>query len=331
MPQWQNAQNPNWWLRWVGQPGNGRWVIGQWPADAQQGQPPDRGWAQQPQQKDPVGEFQEPIGDVQGEPWTWQHDYVLEDCTTGQRYILVGSASRLWPRDSVIRWKLGDTVHCAKVISMWDWRDLPEVENPHIYIYEDYFWTCDECYAIDRVVQDCDGARRFLLEGNSYYQWPTGHVVKWMDPQGQIHCSRILSLQETWYHEKLSVGAWAYLMLLDSCDRCKNDECPSQLSCPSQPSQPWCSPYYACLCASGVILPSSAVGVYPIQSGTVGGKCWWKKGDWIIYFSPGAGTWFLFNLNNPDLYWYRSSSDPVGVYQPHPNHTAGYAFVGKTP
>jgi len=92
MPQWQNAQNPNWWIRW--EPGNGRWVIGQWPQNAQQGDPPQQGWAKpqqqagQPPNQNPVGEFPDNIGDVDGVAQTTSADYFLQECNdqSGQAF-----------------------------------------------------------------------------------------------------------------------------------------------------------------------------------------------------------------------------------------------------
>lgn len=345
MPQWQSARDPYWLIRWVlfgDLPGWGRWVLGWWPPNAQQGAPPQRGFAQRPPQQgqppknNPIGEFPEQIGDVEGEASAHTADYVLQDCTeTEKYYLLENSGFQQWPLNSVIRWTEGGAFRCGKVIDFPP--DLPGVTRVKNWrAFSTIFYNCNNCGS-DYILAECGREhQRYLLRGSgSRYYWEPGQVIKWAGPflEMDMHCGKVLPFTDSMhYTHEYSENGWVYLGTMDSCEECGASGCPSNPSCPSYPAQPPSCEYYCpCLKVSGTLTPSDAQGVYTVQETLLNGYCWWKKDNWAIYYWSGSpARWYLVNLNNQEQYWHRSGAGnpPWGVYTPNYPAVDGFAYVG---
>lgn len=336
MPQWQNAQHPNWWIRWVPLPNNpqqGRWVIGQWPLDAQQGQQPQRGWGHrppaegEPPQQNPIDEFLEQIGDVGGVPQVITVDYLIQDCTDLNSFVeLVNSGQFRWPVDQVIKWADAQgRVHCGRVA------DLPvqgiKVQQWQLIGLEK---NCQAC-GTDVVVADCNlPEKKYRLQGSGSLGLQPGQVIVWVaNPGGSLweefHCGTVQDRSDICTHDA-SPGAWAFGKVVPSCQQCPSGACPSQPSCPSYPGNPPCPESCPCIEVIGRIQPADALGVYTLQ-GTWNEHCWWRKGDWAIYYVPSTTKWFIQNLQNTAQYWQRHG-DVFGAYLPRDTgETQGVAIV----
>lgn len=336
MPQWQNAQNPNWWIRWVPLPNNpqqGRWVIGWWPPDAQQGQQPQRGWGHQPPaegqppNRNPIDEFPDQIGDVEGTPQAVTADYLIQDCADSQSYVeLVNSGQLAWPLNQVIKWADAQgNLYCGKVV------DLP-VEGTKVQQWQliSLEKNCQAC-GTDLVVADCDRLeKKYRLQGSGSLGLQPGQVIVWVENPGGgvwevLHCGMVQARSDMFTHDA-SPGAWAFGKIIPNCQQCPDGHCPSQPSCPSYPGNPPCPEYCPCIEVVGRIQPAEALGVYTLQ-GTWNEHCWWRKGDWAIYYVPSTTKmWFIQNLQTAQ-YW-RRHGDVFGAYLPRDTwETQGVAIV----